>query len=67
MEASKWTEITPEMISEEELDEENKLYIRHPPTYRSRTLNKFIEKLDKRVEAGLRGTHPRMQRRLGSP
>jgi len=67
MEAKRWAEITPEMMSEEELDEDNKVYIRHPPEYRSSTLNKFIEKLDERVEAGFKGVHPRMQRLLGSP
>ena len=58
---------TPDMMSDEELGEENKLYIRHQPSYRSTTLNSFIEKLDMRVEAGVKGIHSRIPRQLGSP
>ena len=66
-EAKRWAEVTPDMMSDEELDEENKLYIRHQQSYRSTTLNSFIEKLDMRVEAGVKGIHPRIPRQLGLP
>ena len=54
------------MMSEEEKDGD--VYIRHQPSYRSNTLNKFIKKLDQRLEADInRKKHPRLLRTLGSP
>ena len=61
-ETSLWLDVKPEMMSEEEKDGE--VYIRHAPSYRSDSLNRFICKLDHRLETG---KHPRMDRRLGSP
>lgn len=52
------------MMSEEELDEG--VYVRHQPSYRSEALQRFINKLDARLDAE-KGTHPRLERRLGSP
>ena len=47
------------MMSEEEKDGD--VYIRHQPSYRSNTLNKFIKKLDQRLEADInRKKHPRL-------
>ena len=63
-EASLWADVTPEMMSEEELDEG--VYVRHQPSYRSEALQRFINKLDARLDAE-KGTHPRLERRLGSP
>ena len=57
-------EVTPDMMSEEE--EEGNGYIRHPPSYRSKGLNKFTAKLDKRLDTK-QSKHPRVARRLGSP
>lgn len=39
-ETSLWAEITPDLMSEEE--KEGDVYIRHPPSYRSDSLNRFI-------------------------
>ena len=61
-----WADITPEMMSDEELDSTGKVYIRHPPSYRSDVLNKFITKLDSRCSES-KATHPRMERIQGSP
>ena len=52
------------MMSEEE--EDGGSYIRHPPSYRSKALNKFIDKLDQRLQSKL-VKHPRLERRPGSP
>ena len=52
------------MMSEEE--EEGNGYIRHPPSYRSKGLNKFTAKLDKRLDTK-QSKHPRVARILGSP
>ena len=44
------------------------LHTTHQPSYRSNTLNKFIKKLDQRLEADInRKKHPRLLRTLGSP
>ena len=52
-----WADVTPDMMSEEEKDGD--VYIRHQPSYRSNTLNKFIKKLDQRLEADInrKNTH----------
>lgn len=63
-ESELWEEVTPDMMSEEE--EEGNGYIRHPPSYRSKGLNKFIAKLDKRLDTK-QSKHPCVARRLGSP
>ena len=63
-EATLWAEVTPEMMSDEEQEED--YYMRHPPSYRSKALHQFITKLDTRLDKE-KGTHPRMERRLGSP
>lgn len=62
-----WAEVTPEMMSDEEL--EGGVYVRHQPSHRSDTLNAFIKKLDSRLDARCNNSkvHPRSQRRLGSP
>lgn len=62
-----WAEVTPEMMSDEEFEPDEKLYVRHQPSYRSDKLTKFIKKLDLRLDSENKGTHPRLQRRLGSP
>ena len=60
-------DVAPEIMSEEEKDGE--VYIRHPPAYRSNSLNRFISKLDHRLDADIdnKNKHPRTDRRLGSP
>lgn len=52
-------------MSEEE--EDNGIFVRHPPSYRSVSLNRFIDKLDYRLEKLPSTSHSRIQRRLGSP
>lgn len=49
-------------------DEEKRdnVYVRHPPSYRSDTLNKYIEKLDER-SASSTGNHAKFERRIGTP
>ena len=42
-EATMWAEVTPEMMSEEEFVEEENIYSRHPPSYRSNLMIKFIK------------------------
>ena len=59
-----WEDVTPEMMSEEEEDGEG--YVRHPPSYRSEGLTKFITKLDQRLDMR-QSKHPRVARRLDSP
>lgn len=58
--------ITPDMMSDEEKVENT--YIRHPPSYRSERLQKFLIMLDERAEKSQSKTaHPRIPRQLGSP
>ena len=65
-EAKLWQMITPDMMSDEEILGD--VYIRHPPTYRSDKLNKFLSALDQRAEKSHAKTaHPRIARQLGSP
>ena len=52
------------MMSEEEKC--NDTYIRHPPTYRSKAVEKFLNKLDTRCEQQM-STHPHVKRLVGSP
>ena len=67
-EAKLWADITLEMMSDEELDANGKVYYtRRPPSYRSDMLNKFIAKLDSRLCKQSVASHPRMERILGSP
>ncbi|CAI8031455.1 hypothetical protein GBAR_LOCUS17848 [Geodia barretti] len=47
-EAKNWKFITPDMMSEEE--EEGGSFIRHKPSWRSNTLNRFLEKLERRFK-----------------
>ena len=65
-EAELWSEVSPEMMSDEEREGEG--YVRHQPHYRSLSLNSFIKKLDSRLDStkGME-KHPRLNRRLGSP
>ena len=56
-----WSYVTPDMMSDEEKD--GNTYIRHPPSYRSERLNRFIQKLDSRLDS----TPSRHARVLGSP
>ena len=53
------------MMSDEEL--QGDIYIRHPPSYRSEILSKFIEKLDSRAAKSNDSAHPRVMRQLGTP
>ena len=65
-EVSLWADVTPDMMSEEEQDGE--VYVRHAPSYRSNALNRFISKLDHRLDTDLPKTsHPRLDCRVGSP
>ena len=41
-----WKEVTPEMTSDEERVGDK--YVRHPPSFRSEKVSKFIEMLDSR-------------------
>ena len=59
-----WSDVTAEMMSDEEKDGDT--YVRHPPAYRSDQLNRFIEKLDSRLES-TPSRHARHARVLGSP
>ena len=59
-----WSAVTAEMMSEEEKVDDT--YVRHPPSYRSERLNKFIQKLDERLEC-TPSHHARHARILGSP
>ena len=52
------------MMSDEEKSGES--YVRHQPSYRSERFNKFIQKLDERLE-NMPSQHPRHTRVLGSP
>ena len=63
-EASYWCDVSAEMMSEEEKIGDN--YVRHPPSYRSKKMNEFIQVLDGRAEKK-GSTHPRIGRVLGSP
>ena len=59
-----WKEITPEMMSDKERVGDK--YVRHPPSFRSEKVSKFIEKLDSRlVKKGVNAT--RLARVVGSP
>ena len=61
-----WAEVTPDLMSEEE--KEGDVYVRHPPSHRSDSSNKFIKKLDQQLDSKMdRKRHPRLRRRLGSP
>lgn len=64
-EVSLWADLTPEMMSDEEVDGD--VYVRHQPSYHSELVNKFILKLDTHLARGDKGNHPRKKRRLGSP
>ena len=46
-ETTLWADVKPEMMSDE--DREEDFYIRHPPSYRSKALQKFIDKLETRL------------------
>ena len=44
------------------------VYIRHPPSYRSDVMTKFVNKLDLRSKKRhIQMSHPRIERWLGSP
>ena len=43
----KWKLITPDIMSEEE---DGDLFVRHRPSWRSDTLNRFLEKLERRFK-----------------
>ena len=59
-----WSDVTPDMMSDEEKD--GNTYIRHPPSYRSERLSRFIERLDSRLDR-TPSRHARHARVLGSP
>ena len=42
-------------------------YVRHPPSYRSDRFNRFLEKLDSRLEKTKTTHHARHERVSGSP
>ena len=46
-EAELWSEVSPEMMSDEEREGEG--YVHHQPHYRSLSLNSFIKKLDSTI------------------
>ena len=56
-----WAQLTPEVISEEKLEEEN-IYLRHPPSYHSDLLITFFKKFDIRVEATIKRVNPSIER-----
>ena len=60
-----WADVLPEMMSDEELNDDG-TFIRHPPSYRSKAFDKFINKLDLRL-ACMPSIHPRGTRQVGSP
>lgn len=65
LEAKRWSEVTPCMMSDEE--ERGDTYVRHPPLYRLNILSRFIDKLDSRCEKPNSTTnHPHKVRILGS-
>ena len=59
-----WQDVTPDMMSDEEKIGEK--YVRHQPSYRSDSLNKFVTKLDSRGDKKM-SAHPRTRRTIGSP
>lgn len=61
-EASLWADVLPDMMSDEERVED--FYVRHPPSYRSKALSDFINKLETRLGKE-KSTHPRLERRPG--
>ena len=63
-EASYWSQVTPDMMSDEERIGDK--YIRHPPSYRSEKFSRFLKKLDQRVACSGRN-HARFDREDGSP
>lgn len=63
-EAKFWKDITIDMMSDEE--KQDNVYVRHPPSYHSDTLNTYIEKLDER-SASVTGSHAKFERKIGSP
>ena len=60
-----WADVLPEMMSDEELNDDG-TFIRYPPSYCSKALHKFINKLDSRL-ASMPSIHPRGTRQEGSP
>ena len=64
-EVKAWANITAEMMSDEERDGD--CFIRHPPSYRSEKLNRFLLKLDERADTKAKTGDARFKRRLGSP
>ena len=64
-ESTAWAHITVEMMSDEEKDGD--CFIRHPPSYRSEKLSKFLQKLDERADNKNKAGHARFSRRVGSP
>ena len=67
MKEGKEVKMWAEMMSEEELVEEENIYLRHPPSYCSNLLIKFIKKLDIRVEATIIRVNSRIERQLALP
>ncbi len=61
-ESKRWNELTPEMMSEEEKNEDK--FVRHPPSFRSAKVKQFIGKLERRLE---RKPSLRVRRVEGSP
>lgn len=59
-----WAEVKADMISDEEKVDDT--YVQHPPAYRSDQLNRFIQKLDERLNS-TPSHHARHPRVLGSP
>ena len=63
-EAKYWSDITPEMMSDEDRVEDK--YVRHPPSFRSDKVSRFIHKLDSRLNR--KGSDKaRFVRVMGSP
>lgn len=58
-----WADVTADMMSDEEKIGDE--YVRHQPSFRSDRLNRFIQKLERRLES-TRSMHARHARVLGS-
>ncbi len=58
LERELWADVTPDIMSDEEQEQDEETFTCHPPSYRSGALNKFIAKLDAHLDS-LPSSHPR--------
>jgi len=63
-EAKSWKLVSPDMMSEEEAEGDD--FVRHRPSWRSATLNRFFEKLENRYKSKHEKTLAK-PRRYGNP